>query len=108
MIIQYVDIEKAGDQEDYIKSLIEKTASKLDPDTLKDSKLIVDLKEHEKEGSRKKFSFHIKLEAPSTMLSAHADDWDLVKATHKVLDNLENEFQHKFKTKGAKFSKSNQ
>ena len=49
MIIQYINLENTADQESYIKSIIEKTASKLEFDTSEDSKLIVDIKQHEKE-----------------------------------------------------------
>ena len=103
MLIQYLNLKNAGDNDTYIKDLIEKKLSKLEHDFSQDSKLIVDIKEYEKEGNRAKFSIHLRLEAPSSMLAAHAFDWDVIKATRKALDNLETEFKHKFKTEGTKY-----
>mgnify|MGYP001561776779 CR=1 FL=1 len=62
-------------------------------------------KKYDKAGERAKYSFHVRLEGPSYLLSAHAFDWDVKIATHKVMKKLENEIKHKFKTDGQKQGK---
>ncbi|MBI1972753.1 hypothetical protein HYS50_01980 [Candidatus Woesearchaeota archaeon] len=62
-------------------------------------------KKYDKTGERAKYSFHARLEAPSYLLSAHAFDWDVVVATHKVMKKLENEVKRRFKTEGQKRGK---
>jgi len=64
--------------------------------------LIVHAKRHEKDGKRVKYSFHVKIESPETLLGAKDDDWILAKALHKVFTKVENEIQHKFKLEGHK------
>ncbi|QQG38546.1 MAG: hypothetical protein HYS32_02975 [Candidatus Woesearchaeota archaeon] len=103
MLIQYLNLKNAGDNDTYIKSLVEKSAEKLERDLSKESILIVDIKEYNQEGKRAKFSVHLRLEAPAHMLAAHAHDWDVITTTRKALKKLETEFKHKFKTEGTKY-----
>ncbi len=59
---------------------------------------LVDVKEHNIRGKRKKFSVRLRLEGPRTViLSAKQSDWDLPKALHKAIANLEQEVRHRFK-----------
>jgi len=67
---------------------------------LKELILFVDIKTYNRDGKRKKFSIHARIEEP--IVSASAADWDLPRTLHKVFKNIENEIQHKFKTFGHK------
>ena len=64
------------------------------------NKLIIGIKEYDKEGNRSKYSIHARLEAPSVFIAAKAHDWDLRRTLHKVLKKIENEAQHKFMVYG--------
>jgi len=52
-----------------------------------------DLKEYKKEGKAKKFSVHIRVEAPTRIFEADYADWDLARTIHKVLNKLMNEIE---------------
>jgi predicted RNA-binding protein Jag len=62
----------------------------------------VHAKKHKKGGKRAKYSFHVRMEAPETLISVRGNDWILATALHKVFTKVENKIQHKFKTKGHK------
>jgi len=79
-----------------VKALTETEFKKIKYD-FKDSDIFVDVKKQEKTGNRFKFSFHIRVESPSTILTAEQADWDVMKALHKTFDNLKTEVTHKFK-----------
>ncbi|MBS3145399.1 hypothetical protein J4414_01195 [Candidatus Woesearchaeota archaeon] len=106
MFIRYIDLKKLDEIEaSVMQNLIEEYAEKLDRKLPPNANLIVQIRKHETEGSRNKYSFHIRLESPDVLCTAEEDDWDLKKAVHKVMRNLTNNFQHKFKIKGSKASK---
>ena len=106
MIIKYIDLKKLDDVESSVlQNLVEEYAEKLDRKLHPDAVLVVQVRKHDIEGSRNKYSFHTRIEAPDVIFTAEEDDWDLKKAVHKVMQNLENRFQHKFKLKGSKASK---
>lgn len=106
MIIKYVDKKKLDDVEfSVFQNLVDEYAEKLDRKLPNTANLIIQIKKHEAEGSRNKYSFHARLESPNVLCSAEEDDWDLKKAVHKVMRNLTNNFKHKFKIEGSKASK---
>lgn len=53
----------------------------------------VHIKVHEKEGKRKKFNIHVDV-VNAIRFGATADDWDLARAVHKVLNKIMNEIEH--------------
>jgi len=88
------DLNVAETQE--IKHLIEIAYEKFIRD-FKKSKLIVDVHKFEKLGARAKYSIHLRLEDPSILLTAEETDWELPKALHKTIANLEEEVRKKVK-----------
>ena len=56
--------------------------------------IIIHIKAHEKEGSKKKFNIHIDVKSVISF-GATADDWDLGKAIHKSMEKILNEIEHK-------------
>lgn len=105
MIIRYIDLKKLDEIESSVlKSLVEEYAEKLDRKLPPSAILVVQIKKHDTEGSRNKYSFHVRVEAPDLLFTAEEDDWDLKTAIHRVMKNMENRFQHKFKIKGKKAS----
>ncbi|MBI5798013.1 hypothetical protein HZA98_03875 [Candidatus Woesearchaeota archaeon] len=81
---------------DQIKSLTKVTHDKIRR-SFKDAKLIVDVHRMEKAGARCKYSVHLRVDDPSLILSAEQADWDLTRALHEAIANLEQEVQHKYK-----------
>jgi ribosome-associated translation inhibitor RaiA len=57
--------------------------------------LKVYIREHEKEGLRRKLSINLELVYSGKMFKAKAFDWDLARAIHKALNKLMNEIEHK-------------
>ena len=88
------DLNAAETQE--IKRLTEIAYEKFLRD-FKKSKLIVDVHKFEKLGARAKYSIHLRLEDPSILLTAEEADWELPKALHKTIANLEEEVRKKVK-----------
>ena len=61
--------------------------------------LLVHFKCYEKEGSRRKFSIHAKIAAPTQIFaSTKAQDWDLARTMHKCFKDLERQIKHRLKT----------
>lgn len=88
------DLNAAETQE--VKRLTEVAYEKVLRD-FKQSKLIVDVHKFEKAGARAKYSIHLRLEDPSILLTAEEADWELAKALHKTIANLEEEVRKKSK-----------
>ncbi len=57
--------------------------------------LKVYIREHEKEGLRRKLSINLELVYPGKTFKVKAYDWDLARAIHKALNKLINEIEHK-------------
>ncbi len=59
----------------------------------------VHIKAHENEGTRKKYSIHIKLHAPTKIFASTKGnaDWDLARALHKAFKNIEQQIRHRFR-----------
>ncbi len=64
------------------------------------SDLIIHIKKNDEHG-KVRFSVNLKLDDDSihNVLTANESDWDLQRVMHKVFDNLNNELNHKFKTR---------
>ncbi len=87
-----------------IKTIVNPYAEKLQRD-IRNCSVAFYGKKYDLAGQRAKYSFHARLEGPSYLLSAHAFDWDVTIAAHKVMKKLENEMKRRFKTEGQKQGK---
>ena len=56
----------------------------------------------QKEGSKKEYSFIVRVNDPSVQWSTKAEDWDLKRALHKVFINAQNRIKHQLKLDGYK------
>ena len=99
MQIRYGNFKNLKDEELTAKSSFERECMKIERDFKADS-MIVNVKLHDKEGGRKKYSFRAVVEGPSILFESHAFDWDLQRAIHKTVNKLVNEGKKKFKTEG--------
>ena len=98
MPIQYIGLSKLDDVElAKLKSKSEKLSGKIER-KIPNSTIVIIVKTYKKAGSRSKYSIHAKLNSPHTKVVAQTDDWDIVKAIHKIFNKLETEVLNKFKS----------
>ena len=65
--------------------------------------LTINIKKHEKAGKRCKYTVNYKLNRGTKLYaSAKQDDWELPRALHRALKNLEQEVKHKYKLEGKR------
>ena len=55
------------------------------------------VKEYNIEGTRKKYSLHVRLHGTKGRLEADAHDWELARTVHKVMKKLLEEIEHMFR-----------
>ena len=91
------DFDKA--EQEKIKLLTKESCVRLDRD-MPTSTLILQIKKHAATGKRVNYSAHARVNAPSYLLEAKADDWDLAIVLHKVFNKLIHQIQHKLRTEG--------
>ena len=62
--------------------------------------MTVHIKCYDKEGSKRKFSLHVRVKAPMTTVieSCKTHDFDLARALHKAFDDLHTQIEHRFHT----------
>ena len=95
--IQIVGLEKLEKSEkDAVKLLVGEHFTKIQRHLKDIDAIILNIKEYNKEGKRKKFSLHLRAMAPVHIFEADAADWDLRRTVHKVFEKLENELEHHF------------
>lgn len=58
--------------------------------------LKVHIKEHEKEGKKRKLSINAKVICSGKVFTANAFDWDLARTIHKVMNKILNEIEHHY------------
>jgi len=59
----------------------------------------VHVKCYQKEGDRKKYSLHVRVNAPTKEFnSSNADDWELPRVLHKAFEDIEHQIQHRMHT----------
>ncbi|PIN75972.1 hypothetical protein COV18_00940 [Candidatus Woesearchaeota archaeon CG10_big_fil_rev_8_21_14_0_10_37_12] len=57
----------------------------------------IHVKTYQKEGSRQKYSLHVKVAAPTKIFdSSSSDDWDLARALHMAFEDIVKQIQHTF------------
>ena len=96
-LIQIVGLEQLEKSEkDDIKRLVNEHFTKIQRHLKNIEGIVLNIKEYNKEGKRKKFSLHLRAIAPIHIFEADAVDWDLRRTVHKVFEKLENELEHHF------------
>lgn len=98
--IRYIGIKQLKEEE---KTRINELSSEYYPKIKRlvrnITSLIIHVKEYEKEGTKIKYSLHVRLIMPGkTIESCKSHDWNLAKALHKSFNGLITEIQHTFHT----------
>lgn len=103
--IQFIGLtELDPDEQHVVQDLATEYYDKVQRSVKEVTSLVIHIKQHAKGGARKKYSVHIRVDAPSFVFeSTKANDWDLAKTVHKAFQDVENGIKHKFHTeKGYK------
>lgn len=97
-VIQYIGVGdlQPGERE-VLNSVVEGELDKLKRKRPNDSiNGSLQVKVYQKEGDRKKYSMHLKLQFSKFLIdSSNHDDWDLPTALHKAFESVHNQLQHK-------------
>ncbi len=96
-IIEFVGLKDLDDSEkEVLNTLSTEYYQKLKTALNNVTSLVVHIKKYKKEGTRHKYSIHIRLIAPTRAFeSTKAVDWDFARTLHKSFKNLENQIKHK-------------
>lgn len=54
------------------------------------------IKEHNKEGQRKRYSLSLDIRSETIHFKSEADDWDFARTLHKIINKVKEEIEHKF------------
>ena len=98
--VQFVGLnELSAEEQQRVKEISMLGFEKLQRDLKTLSTMVVHVKLYEKEGNRKKYALHVRLNAHTRVFeSCKAHDWDLVRALHKAMDDLKHQVIHAFHT----------
>lgn len=78
------------------QKLFSEYSKKIERKLKKISSFVINVRAYRKSGSRKKFSIHVRVVAPTKIFEAEAHDWDFSRVLHKVFNKLEEEIEHRF------------
>jgi len=81
------DVDMTEHEEESLLKIAESECFKLQRKFNQDFKVVINLKAYNKGGKQKKFSVHMKFEAPGKMLVSEEVDWDLETALHRAFNN---------------------
>ena len=97
-IIQYIGLKDLDEQEQAIvKEIIGGNYEKIHRQIKNITNLVVDINVYEKREAAKKYSVHLKVEAPTRIFTAQSVDWDLRRALHALIEKITFEIGHKLK-----------
>ncbi|MBI4016950.1 MAG: hypothetical protein HY363_04630 [Candidatus Aenigmarchaeota archaeon] len=98
--IQFVGLnELSAEEQQIVKDITTPAFEKIQRDLKTLAKMVVHIKTYEHEGSRKKYSLHVRLNAHTRVFeSCKSHDWDLSRALHKAMDDLKHQVIHAFHT----------
>lgn len=105
--IQFIGLKELSPEEQrVVQNLSTEYYDKVQREAKKVTALVIHIKQHEKGGSKKKYSVHIRVDAPTFLFeSTKANDWDLAKTMHKAFEDVMHGIQHRLHTeKGYKKS----
>jgi ribosome-associated translation inhibitor RaiA len=98
--IQLIGTDKLDeDEKAMVSSVCEQCLPKLERDMKNIDKLNVHVKPHNIQGNKRRYEVKCRIEAPTNILEASSEEWDLSGAVHKCIDELKKQAQHKFHDK---------
>lgn len=99
-VIQFVGVsDLSAEEQATIQSITTEQFEKIKRELHNLTNMTVHVKCYEKDGSRKKYSMHVKVMAPTHLFdSSNADDWELPRALRKAFDDILHQIQHRMHT----------
>ena len=97
-VIQFIGVSDLEPMEqETVNRLTTESYEKIKRDMKNITNMVVHVKLHEKEGSRKKYSIHVRAICPTgTLESCKAHDFELPRALHKAFNDIREQIKHKF------------
>ncbi|MEK6949092.1 MAG: hypothetical protein AABX34_02645 [Nanoarchaeota archaeon] len=98
--IQIIGIKELDEMElEAVNRIADKGYDKIKRELKNEVSITVHVKSHNKQGSQRKYSVHVKVMAPTRIFtSTHAVDWNLETALHKSFEEVAKMIQHAFHT----------
>ncbi|MCX6707747.1 MAG: hypothetical protein NT001_06445, partial [Candidatus Woesearchaeota archaeon] len=97
-IIQFKGLKELEDDE---KEILNEISTEYYPKIKKKvhnmASVEVHVKAHSKQGSKKKYSVHIKVIAPTHIFESESDDWNLVRTLREAYESMLVELEKAFK-----------
>jgi cytoplasmic iron level regulating protein YaaA (DUF328/UPF0246 family) len=101
-IIQFKGLKELEDDE---KEILNQVSTEYYPKIKKKlhntASVELHIKAHSKQGSKKKYSVHLKVIAPTKIFESESDDWDLVRTLRKAYEAMLVELEKAFKKDSA-------
>lgn len=97
-VIQYIGVSSLpAEDQDVVNKITTENYEKIKRDLQNLTSLVVHLKIYEKEGDRKKYSLHLRVDSPTKLnfASTKADDWELPRVFHKAFDDVRAQIRHR-------------
>lgn len=97
-IIQYVGVSDLNEEERAaVNRVTTEGYEKVKRDLQNLTNLLVHIKTYNKEGDRKKYSVHLRVDAPTkiNLASSRSDDWEIAAAMHKAFDDVRAQIRHR-------------
>ena len=98
--IQFIGVAKLPpEQQAVVQKLSTEYYGKIKRSVRNLTSMVVHIKEYKKEGTRHKYSIHVRVICPSQIFeSTKASDWELERVLHKSFKDVEREIQHQLHT----------
>lgn len=97
MAIEFIDSKTLNEDELSVAQRVVTAHSKKMERLLPGHKLVVKFSKKDVTGKRARYVIRCRIDCPSCIASAQAEDWELARTLHKVLDKIDHELEHKFK-----------
>lgn len=96
-LIQFIGLnELTPDEQKIIKTISQDSHDKIRRKLNNITNMSVHVKAYSKEGSKKKYSMHVKVAAPTHVFdSSNMEDWDLPTAMHMAIESILHQIQHR-------------
>ena len=100
VVIQFVGLNDLTiEEQEIVQKLSTEYYAKIKREMASTTGAIVHIKHYEKEGGRRKYTLHVRVNVPTKIIeSTEADDWDLARAVHIAFEEILQQIRHTFHT----------
>lgn len=87
----------SGEEKKTFDKLSQEYLAKIEMKLKNLSSIKVHLREYHTEGTRKKYSLHVKFIAPTSIFEASASEWDFARTLHKLFKKIEGGVENRYR-----------